>query len=334
MGASESFGGLDIEVDSTNIVSGDYVTGKVHLLAKQSIETDGLTLRFTGKEVTCWVETRPETTPFPHKRTHLLLAQSFPLSPSSLILPGQYSYPFSFPTPTSLTASFSVSKGEVRAEIRYKLVAELGGQGGVGRAKKRVSVTRDINPLEGVEEVEERKFRVKSCCCVDRGELGLAAFLDKDAYFPGDSVSVDAKVNNKDSSLPIVSLKATIIREVSLRDPSSGSLYFSDLLNSSTVKVEIPPGKSLLSTQSVPLSLPIVEASGKPFSAPSVIGKLVRCRYRLELEAGVGGWGAGWNVVPKVTQEVNIFQRTDRVSEGRAPPADWNPAVMPIKKFE
>lgn len=342
MGNSGSFGGLRVEVDSHNIVAGECITGKVHLYVRQVVHGSVLSLRFSGKESVSWAEMHSEKDhsgkstlrKHPHTRSHPLLSLVFPLAtfPEGIVPVGQFSYPFSIRTPTTMAASLYLSSGDIRAEIKYALTAFVEGQTNLLKSKAPLAVTRDINPLDGVCEVEERRIRVTSCYCIVRGEVGLAVFVDKDAYFPGETVNIDVKVSNEHCSVPVVGLKAAIRRELVMLDSSDRSIHYNDVLNETVVKTMIPPGKSLRSTQNVHITVPVAEESGKPFSAPSVTGKLLRCRYRLEVEVSFGAW-LGCTVTPRTFQDLSIFQRTSADAQDKSAPEGWDPLVLPLATF-
>lgn len=342
-GASPGF--VRLQLDSHSVVAGDQLTGSILLHLTTPAPTSRLVLKFTGKEIYSYMESRRErdwsgnivTKKYPKMTKSPIIKQVFPVAvfPAQMIAPGQYSYPFMIRTPSNLLPSLLLDRGESRAEVRYRLVAKADRNTWAQKALAALTVTRDLNPVEGVKTLQIRPARLKSLCCFDRGAVSVSASLDKDAYFPGDTMVISFKVDNKDSGLRVSACKATIYREIALRDPSTGNRNMTEeQVNSASVPADIPAGKSLLSTQTVEIPIRVVESSGKAFTAPTVAAKLLGCGYRVEAEAEMAGWFLCCGQKPKAVLAFSVFKRPFREVQQGEVAKDWSPVVFPLVSFE
>ena len=342
LGVSQGF--IRIQLDSHSLVAGDQLTGSINLHITTPAPTYQLVLKFTGKEVYSYMESRRErnwsgnyvTNKYPKSINSPLIKQVFPVAafPAHVIPPGQYSYPFMIRTPSNLLPSLLLDRGETRAEVRYRLVAKADRNTWVQKAKSALTVTRELNPVEGVRALQIRPARLKSMCCFDRGTVSVSATLDKDAYFPGDLMVVSLKVDNKDSGLRVVACKANIYREIYLKDHIGNRNLTEERVNSASVPADIPAGKSLLSVQTVEIPIRVVESSGKAFTAPTVSAKLMGCAYRVEAEAEMAGWFMCCGQRAKAILAFSVFKRPFREDRQGEIAQNWSPEVFPVLSFE
>ena len=340
--ASSSF--IRLQLDSHSVTSGDQLSGSIQLHITIPVPSSVLLLKLTGKEIYTYMESRRErdwsgnivTRKYPKHDKSPLTKQVFTAAvfPSQMIPPGQYSYPFIIRTAPNMIPSLVLDRGETKAEIRYRLVAKGNRDTFVQKAIAALTVTRDINPLEGVKELQALPARLKSMCCVDRGTASVSATLDKDAYFPGDTMVVSLKVDNKDSGLNVVACSAAIYREFIVRDYHTGNRnVVQERVNSSSVPADIPAGKSLLSVQTVQIPIRVVESSGRAFTAPSVSGKLVSCGYRVEAQAEMGGWFMCCGQRPKAILAFSVFRKPFQ-EKPQELIKNWDPVLFPLVSFE
>ena len=180
-------------------------------------------------------------------------------------------------------------KGDTRVEIRYRLVAKLPDNQVVPSAKEVLTVTREMNAVEIVTIRPEHRAKLKSMCFIDRGQVSISAEIEKDAYSPGETIKITAKVNNSESNLAVSALVANLYREINVLMYSDNRIITEEIVNSSKTPVKIPSGRSLMSIQTVEMGLKVRESNGDSFTTPTVSGKLVKCRYRVDIWTEMSG---------------------------------------------
>lgn len=325
---------VQIELFAASVAAGEPLQGVVHLHVPQSLPLAGLLLKLTGKEIT----------QLPHNLTqsganfqgkHYFLKQEFPLVKfeGTLVPVGHESYPFSIRTPANMSASVSLRRDGVKAEVQYTLTVK--GIGGSIKAKSAFSVVREPSITASARDMPERRAVIRSWCCISRGEVSLSGSLDKDVYISGEEIKAEIRVNNKNCALGVAGLKATIHRTLSVSTPDGLSHSEEDVLNDSFTACSVPGGKdSLLSVQQITVSVPTVEKEGTTFVAQSVRGRLIDCSYTLEIEAVMQGCFSLGGQRAKLFHRLLICKAAATSQSCKVKPNDWTSRVAPLVAFD
>jgi len=349
MGTTESFGGLHIDVDSHNIMSGDTLKGTIYLLVKQQSVGSYLQLLLKGSEKTEWSIRRKERDFLGNQRhvTHTykgksrILRQKFDIFKfeTGTLQPGQYNFPFEVVTPADLLSSFTytpphvplLDAGPTRALLCYKLVAKIDNpQAHIDKAESVIHVTKPMtDTVAGVSE--EVEANISTWCCFKKGTVRVHADFNKTAFLPGEAAVVTVQVNNEGSKLATQGVAVSLSRTIRIRDNSAHALTCTDSVNSARQDDVIPPG-TFLSDSSKQLQLMIpTEASVE--NACSVHGVLIECLYTLKAEAEMQGWCMCCGDSPMVAKTMVIYPPNIEKPEAPQVEMDWNPKVMPARQF-
>jgi hypothetical protein len=349
MGTTESFGGLHIEVDSPNIMSGDTIKGNIHLLVKHQTVGTFLQLLLKGTEKTQWSVRRKERD-FLGNRRHVthnysgksrIQRQKFDIFKfeTGTLQPGQYSFPFEVVTPADLLSSFSytpphvplLDAGPTRALLSYKLVAKIDNpQAQIDKAESLLHVTKPMtDTIAGVSD--EMEANISTWCCFKKGTVRVHADFSKTAFLPGETAVVTVQVNNEGSKLATQGVVVSLSRTIRIRDNQAHTITCTDSINSARLDDVIAPGTFTSdSAKQLQLMIP-TEASVE--NACSVHGVLIECLYTLRAEAEMQGWCMCCGDTPMVAKTMVIYPPTVEKPEAPQVEVEWNPKVMPAKQF-
>lgn len=325
---------VQIELFAAAVTAGDSLQGVVHLHVPQTLPLSGLQLILKGREITQLPRSLTYQTGNSHGK-HYFLKQEFQLVrfEGGLVSVGHESYPFSIRTPSNMSPSLSLRRDGLRAEIRYTVTVK--SIGAVLKSKTEFSVITEPSLNPAMRDIPERRAAIRTWCCLSRGEVSLSGTLDKDVYLSGEEVKADVKVNNKNSALEVVGLKATIHRTLKVSTPEGMTHSEEDVLNHSYTPCLVPPGKdSLLSVQQVLVSVPTVEREGKTFAAQSICCRLIDCSYMLEIEAVLGGCFTVGGQKAKVFQRILLTKTVPASPSKKVKPNDWTARVASLVNFE
>jgi len=325
---------VQIELFAVSVSAGESLQGVVHLHVPHSLPLSGLFLKLSGKEITQLPRSLTQSAAnFQGK--HYFLKQEFPLVKfeGTLVPVGHESYPFSIRTPANMSASVSLKRDGVKAEVQYTLTVK--GFGGAIKAKTTFSIVNEPSITASARDMPERRAAIRSWCCISRGEVSLSGSLDKDVYISGEEIKAEIKVNNKNCSLTVVGLRATIHRNLSVSTQQGLTHSEEDVLNDSFTACSVPGGKdSLLSVQQITVSVPTVEREGKTFTAQSVRGRLIDCSYTLQIEALMQGCFSLGGQRAKLFHRLLICKAAATSPGCKVKPNDWTSRVAPLATFD
>jgi len=307
-----------------NIVSHTNYTGLVvKLSAKERVRFDDQEAYQVPHFETHTVDGRTETrtTMRTEYRTvcrvgkhHLFRTEIMILSGGDLV-PGQVSVPFSFVLPPGLPGSFAMSGFGFNCGVYYKVKALLRVPGILKsnlRSEKLFDVVQAPPPVtQSITGTNGSKISV--CCCINRGYAQLEFKCTRDAFHPGEVVSLVASATNNSSS-NLQRLTVKLRRYIQLHDNFGHSKVFETTI-SEAVYPGIPPRSSI---KDLPMTLQI-----PPDAPQQCFGVLIRCLYSVRLSGKVKCGTDATCTVP-----ANIYR--SNIATGFIPPADpsWNPTTM------
>ncbi len=206
---------------------------------------------------------------------------------------GQLSYPFSFQLPYNLPGVFYSNYGGAVARVAYKVKAVLRV---LGLFKSNVKYTAPLNvqaspPNGGWVRplLTDASSQVTVCCCCDKGVARLRASVDKDVYFPGESVQALVGVQN-DSTKDIASIRVKLMQRLTLRSTLTAGIRTTKHAVATLSFPGVPAGVSNIDRPSA-YALLLVDRASNSGIPPSVAGRLINCDYYVEVEATVS-WGS------------------------------------------
>jgi len=280
-------GKILIVLDKPYYMSGEMVSGRVDLDISRPTQAAGLMLKWKGFERTL-VEitiTIPGANGQPpeQRRDRYKDNNEFFHTPPFMVFnfggagvaPGRYSYPFNFQLPQGIPGVFHYERTEfngdrVKAAVVYKVKCWLDMPGkDIKRTEKIViseAVTKQIVPIH---EENKKSFLFA------KGELKLRVDVAKNVFIPGEPIPIAVSVHNE-SSKKVEALKVKLMRAVDVR---AKIIHRNRIDEVSRIKYE---GVLAHSNTDQVLQFQIDQEV-----YPSTNGKLVHCKYHLDIECDV-----------------------------------------------
>jgi len=189
--------------------------------------------------------------------------------------PGPASFPFSFQLPRDIPGVFFHERKEldgdkIRAAIVYKAKCWLDMPGkDIKYTEKFVVAEAVAQAVLPVHEENKKSFMFA------KGNLKMSVDLIKNVYVPGEVVPIKVSVHNE-SSKKVEHLKVKLMRTVIIRAKHMKKQQTSELHR------QVFDGVAEKSNKDVVLNYPI-----DPNVFPSADGKLIDCKYHLDVECDV-----------------------------------------------
>lgn len=235
MGADQSklqYGNLFIQTDKSTYFGGDTVTGKVYLNLLMPYPGNQLNLKLKGKEYAAFLQTESKSqqvtengmtvtkqvdvdVPYEDKRDIIKLL--VPMYSWAVLMPGQYTIPFSFMLPQDLPSSFHQEASKLVGDISYWLEARLepAMKGSAKLKYKQAFVVRQ--PIKSaMQGVGNEKTTNLTACCSGKGTNTLKAKFEKNFYAPGETAQVNMQLDNTQSQLSNTGINFSLKQKLTL----------------------------------------------------------------------------------------------------------------------
>jgi len=283
---------ISIQLERYSYVGGDTVSGVVHLNCVVPFTARGVLVKIKGYEWAEWEEwktkqiqednqTKTERYIHVNKESREFFCDHIPVYPhSGVVQQGDYHFPFTYQLPASIPGTFYEKVGRFsqgdgcRAEIIY-----------FAKAKVDVAFKHDLK--RKINFVVNEKFdqnvqpsygENSKTFMFTSGRLAARVWLDKNVYFPGNTVIAKLEANNT-SVKPTNSLNVIVMRHLDLY--TQGQHYDrKDQIYHQHYKGFEP---SFFGVRWLPFQIPI---GVQPSTTTS---KLVRCTYYFVVECDIPG---------------------------------------------
>lgn len=217
-----------ITLNQPSYVGGDVVGGTVELDCAVPFHAKGVLLKVKGFERVWWEYTYTEyvgegenrkavTRTGEHKENREFFRESIRVYPhQGIVAPGHYSFPFLYQLPANLPGTYCEEGGNMgdrfSAKVLYKLKAtvDVHHKHNLHNTTKLV-VNEKFDQLLQPSYAENQKSFLTSS-----GHLHIRTWLDKNAYFPGETVLAKLKANNT-SVKPTRKINIKVHHELELR---------------------------------------------------------------------------------------------------------------------
>jgi hypothetical protein len=207
MGAGDSRGGLHVELENPNVLTGSEITGIVHLVVKETTPAQSLELVLKGKETTHWVVKTTKKTHH-HYGTRKFMRWEIPLFVFSegCLTPGHYGFPFAILVPGSIPNTFNyevsgIGSRPTSARIIYKLGARIIGEGaGIPKTTIPLVISQTTYAVDAASQ-KETTARMSTWCCLGKGEAKIKADTDKATYVIVETATAVITAENQNSDL-------------------------------------------------------------------------------------------------------------------------------------
>eukprot|EP01112_Ceratiomyxa_fruticulosa_P019128 TRINITY_DN6210_c0_g1_i1.p1 TRINITY_DN6210_c0_g1~~TRINITY_DN6210_c0_g1_i1.p1 ORF type:complete len:368 (+),score=77.97 TRINITY_DN6210_c0_g1_i1:137-1105(+) len=293
-------GDIFVVVDKPYYLGGEMVTGRVDIVVRRMIPSArSACLQWKGFERALIQNTIQRQNPaggppIREKKSYLdektffkqqLVLFSFG---GAGLAPGNHTFPFQYQLPVDLPGVFYDERREldgdwIKGAIVYKVKAWLDMPGKDIKTHQKIvvseAVTKQIHPLHE----ENRKSFLFA-----KGELSMKVDIQKNVFIPGEPIPVAVHVSNT-SSKKVEHLKVKLMREVTVRAQGHEKKHVAE------VHRKVFPGVDKHETKDQVLLFELA-----PNIFPSTEGRLVQCRYHLDVECDVA-MAIDLEVHPKVT---------------------------------
>ena len=306
---------------------GDVVTGTFFLNIIKQVSADSVSIKISGVEHTTWTTQRrvgsgkhARTVTDVHRGTNEIFKFKVPIC-GACDLMGQYAFPFTFTLPNPLPGSFMYVSGSTSAVIEFKIKGTVDIPGFLKPdIKNTLRITVLERPNVAVEKLRAgTESEITTCCCFSRGSVGLEISLEKNLYCPGETLSLQANINNR-STKNITSLRLELLSVLRILDSSGRQKTVVDTITYSEQIQGVSAGSSICGAQ---LSLTIPQQV-----SPQSLGFLVRHHYVLNLRGAVA-----WSTDAVISTPIGIFSVSDvtaAVPVMTLTPDNWHPTVAPV----
>eukprot|EP00193_Tetraselmis_chui_P005574 CAMPEP_0177757494 /NCGR_PEP_ID=MMETSP0491_2-20121128/3672_1 /TAXON_ID=63592 /ORGANISM="Tetraselmis chuii, Strain PLY429" /LENGTH=458 /DNA_ID=CAMNT_0019273147 /DNA_START=405 /DNA_END=1781 /DNA_ORIENTATION=+ len=307
-------GSVSISLDKYQYRPGETVNGYVSLTVTGPLSCSDLNLRFRGEARTRvrWTETEHYTDSEGKSQTRQtersaeesvsLCALTTPLAhfPDGSIHMGHYQFPFSLPLPSGLPAAFAVQYPRSSACVFYAVSVKLKRPGIFTWDIQERVVVDLVAPVPAhlanpQEQVVDDVQQVRSCCCINKGQVRLSAYLNKQAYFTSEPYDFSWQVTNG-STTDVERVTASLVKRGAITARGNTDYIEDTGLHSRTISsghgLRRAASKKEDATRSLEKSSPEWHTETMaigPDITPTIDHYLVRFGYGLKLKAEMSG---------------------------------------------
>lgn len=333
-------GGISIQLQNSECFAGETLSGIVHIKVSYVLPKSKLILIFKGKEKTQW--SRSINRAIQRFQTIESIANfQIPIHDwDCKIKPGEFSLPFEFTLPASISGSFSFQHTPGLGNIAYKLHVKLMNTKNKN-LKGRVPIIIKRNILSYKDHVSVTKIvRLRNWCCLDRGQCKISIDFLEPSYTPNQIVNVHIEIENSQSRLSMTGLTCKLFRMVKLQAYDSNShgeaheFEHKEILFSQYVPVIVEAGGSGYQPVPVDVQLNLALITNLINNLYSIDSVLIGCCYSVEVKTHLSGCFVSYGDSPKATNVVNIVPSTKLAPVVPENLSDSNFMLLPLVSVE
>lgn len=321
MGGSQSTAHLFIAVENNRILPGQDFSCVAHLLLNKKVKSPSLEITFLGEELVRFQGDGIKT----GKNRIIEFKSSLLAHDSKDLSPGSYSFPFVVEIPKGIPGTFKADMKRFEASIQYKIKAEL--------KERRETIVDNKTEVFIEQAFETNRYStltthagtVVCCDCFNKGICTITAHVDKNAYLPQETAKMRIEINNSLSRRALQGLGIMLWRVIRLISTTNEVGLFKKCIYSTNIQVNVQSGVKLLSGKEITLEIPIYSKEIDLDQCASTLGKVVQCRYFIEISTDFG------KCMSRVVDFEVPLIISPKVLLPQAPsaPEDWNPIEMP-----
>ncbi|CAI2368107.1 unnamed protein product [Moneuplotes crassus] len=222
-------------------------------------------------------------------------------------LPGTYSYPFNFQVPANIPGTYGHESGyhsnKAQCSCTYTFYCELITAAEpialLGRAACPIVIMQKARTPYNYDMKADITNKVTTCCCVNRGNVGVHCTFEKDVVRIDEAVHMKFRIDNSDCKISISKIKATLKRKLFLKCRDGLSTYRENVMialplpgcaagekiDEKVVKFDLNKARDIGTPAGLAGSLG--EFAGK--IQQTCNGSLINCSYELHVTAEVSG---------------------------------------------
>lgn len=324
MGNKQSTPVIKIATTSASIFAGEPIEGTVNLFLPYEMNDVIIIFSLKGKE-TCNFRVEKNPNDQIGKIFILNFHQVLYNSSGMFVRPGKYTIPFAISTPRSIPGTFELSHKRNTARISYAVKAWLTNQKNEKLTKdKSIFLIKQAISTRRISIVGNSEQEIRKCGCLRMGKCTLNAHLDKNAYLPGETITVSINIDNTKNGSKVRQVIVNLIRTTRLISKNHQSIVLRNQIASQKKKLNLRPGSSLLNNEAIEVSLKIQKKNQNLMLCGTTNGRIIECSYHLEISSFCGLFHSNG---PSIDLVVMIFPNEIEIPAPTAP-EDWNPVEL------
>lgn len=351
--AADNFMGgnsIYMDLDRSYVVSGQMLSGTIYLNinSPQGFQSKGIFLQLEGEEIVRFEEevtdrvdqdedgdTMEKRIVVRHGKNEFIDMKIPIHTYRELLMPGQYTYPFTIMIPQGLPGTFFEADNNPRmggkdysCQVRYKLQCECDSSGFLSRdieyEKPIVMLETALSAID--QPTVEHTATVMFCCCIPKGDVYIKATFDKNAYRPGENAYIVVNVNNMSES-DVDEINAKLMRRLSMR-ADGAHMDNTELMREVTIP-GVPAGENKEEMRvSLPITYEIRRGGDYDDVRPGVNSRMITCNYYIVVECSVP-------MAPDIQLHlpITIYAAAPEYIQPDAPPG-WTPVPNEMATVE
>jgi hypothetical protein len=241
---------------------------------------------------------------------------------------GSYSFPFVIETPNNIPGTFQASMRRFEAKISYKAKLILKERREIlGKNKTEITIEQVLDQNR-YSILTPHSGKIACCDCFSKGICNLTVHIDKNAYLPNETAKLWVEVDNSKTRRDLKNLVVMLWRVIRLISGDQEVGVFKKSIFVKNIETKVPSGMKLLTGQEVCIDVPIASKEVKLDQCATTLGKIVQCRYYIEVSTDFGrcmsrevDFEVPLIVIPKFIEPVMP-----------SAPEDWDPVEMPLMR--
>ena len=336
-----TLGSIYVRLDKGDFYPGEQISGTILLDLYTNWSNDRVYLTIVGIEQTKVVEQKqdPHNNNKPenivHEDSNPFFSNQVPVYqfPGGSMPAGQYTFPFTFilqqGIPSSFSHFFKEHGTDCYAAVVYEMRASL-ESGHNSDPALQFSVPFNVSQPAALgtgmtkKEIDQK---IKSCCCIDKGQSKLTTYFEKSEYLVGEPAYMIAEVDNTQSKAKINKIEGIFKQELTIRAKNYTHNIHRDI-NTYTLS-GIGPGESRIGGDALRLQMTMGSggSSGDKKIQSTCTSKLITNHYylivRSEMDACIC---CGEH--PNSKLQLNLRNPPVTYTNWSGMPSTWNPRVM------
>lgn len=282
---------IELILNSTTIVSGNEITGKVFIHLLEPVMSSKLVLLFRGKEKT-YFKKQSRSGKYYKEYFGNWTTKKFgaDLAEFDLLPPGEHYFPFSFETPLDLAGSFELYSKKAKASIEYYLKVVLADVSKSKMIKKKAKIwviqgLIMISPL-----VTEFQTPVMTCSCIQRGFCDITITLNKECFYTNEEFEILVSVNNSQARVDINSVECILWLVCRLKSNEGQVHFFRKCVysNQSNDEIKHKTVNGRYDEFRCIMKFPLMHKDFDMKFCQTTLGKILQCTYSLQVSLEYG----------------------------------------------
>jgi sporulation-control protein spo0M len=328
MGGQQGKAQIQIVLNQNSITDGDQISGSVNLIIGKEFQNVDILFKLIGKEAYLSTKDNERNSGKVFILNHKSILHE---TRGGVLRKGNYSFPFAINTPETIPGTFYSKSGDYEAKIGYVVKSCIleKNKDVIAKYKTPLTVKQIINADRYSMLFNQTAF-INCCDCFNKGNSTIRVHLNKNAFLPEETASLWIEIDNASSRSKMKAIKLKLFQYIRLL-PNDYKLpiMFKKKLWSIKKGFNLKPGNLLLKDKSITVEFPIKFKKTDLLVCPTTDGKLIQCKYELEVSSI---YGLCISPGPIVEIPLLIFPE-EKIFFQPSAPEEWDPVEMPLSQF-